>query len=158
MIDFNKPSDFLNIDHPHFGKVRPLGLFKVLKSIFSSVSLKLTHFQNYEKDRKPVSVETIALQSPNGCFLVTIGKSFVLLTMKDGSSRHPIIHKNWTIVEKYVGEGVTASFGTKTTYQDEDNLKWVFTLGDSTSENDLIAYNKDGDMCLIMTLQSPHLE
>ena len=53
-------------------------------------------------------------------FMVTIAKSFVLVTLKDGVTRTRVIQKHWELTAQTKGEGLTQFFGSTDSYLDSD--------------------------------------
>jgi hypothetical protein len=86
--------------------------------------------------------------------MVTIASSYVLVTLKEGASRHPVIHKTWRLVGQRKGEEVTEFFGTVHTYIDSDGLKWEHRFERSPHEDELIGFGSKGEEVLIITLES----
>jgi hypothetical protein len=86
--------------------------------------------------------------------MVTIANSYVLVTLKEGVSRHPVIHKTWRLVGQRKGEEVTEFFGTVHTYIDSDGLKWEHRFERSPHEDELIGFGSSGEEILIITLES----
>ena len=56
--------------------------------------------------------QTVAVQIDPRNFMVTIASSFVLVTLRESATRHPVIHKTWKLVDQRKGEGVADFFGT----------------------------------------------
>jgi hypothetical protein len=77
-----------------------------------------------------------------------------LVTLKEGASRHPVIQKAWTLVDRRKGEGVEDFFGTVSTYRDSDGLKWEHRFDRPPHEDELIGFGSNGEEVLIITLES----
>ena len=86
--------------------------------------------------------------------MVTIASAYVLVTLKEGASRHPVIHKTWKLVNQRKGEGVEDFFGTVSTYLDADGLKWEHRFERPPDEDELIGFGSNGEEVLIITLES----
>ena len=86
--------------------------------------------------------------------MVTIAGSYVLVTLKEGVSRHPVIHKTWKMVDQRKGDGVEDFYGTVSTYIDSDGLKWEHRFERTPHEDELIGFGSNGEEVLIITLES----
>ena len=86
--------------------------------------------------------------------MVTIAGSYVLVTLKEGARRHPVIHKTWKMVNQRKGEGVEDFYGTVSTYIDSDGLKWEHRFERTPHEDELIGFGSNGEEVLIITLES----
>jgi hypothetical protein len=86
--------------------------------------------------------------------MITIASSFVLVTLKEGEHRHPVIHKPWKQLGHRKGDGVEDFFGTVSTYLDSDGLKWEYRFERTPHEDELIGFGSNGDEVLIITLES----
>jgi len=86
--------------------------------------------------------------------MVTMTGSYVLVTLKEGASRHPVIHKTWKMVGQRKGEGVEDFYGTVSTYIDSDGLRWEHRFERTPHEDELIAFGSNGEEILIITLES----
>lgn len=144
-------AELLSICHPHFGKIQNPGFFKSRLGILAGANRKAVCIEDMSSG-KP---QTVALHVDPRDFMVTIVSSFVLMTMKDGSRRPPVILKKWKRVDHYKGVGVTEGFGTTNTYMDSDGLKWKHTFESRSNEDELIAYGSVGEEVLIITLETP---
>ena len=80
--------------------------------------------------------------------------SYVLVTLKEGTSRHPVIHKVWKVAGQRKGEGVENFYGTVSTYIDSDGLKWEHRFERTPHEDELIGFGSKGEEVLIITLES----
>ena len=86
--------------------------------------------------------------------MVTMTGSYVLVTLKEGMSRHPVIHKAWKMVGQRKGEGVEDFYGTVSTYIDSDGLKWEHRFERTPHEDEVIGFGSKGEEVLIITLES----
>ena len=86
--------------------------------------------------------------------MVTMTNSYVLITLKEGARRHPVIHKTWQQVGQRTGDGVEDFFGTVSTYLDSDGLKWEYRYERAPHEDELIGFGSQGEEILIITLES----
>jgi hypothetical protein len=86
--------------------------------------------------------------------MITIAGSFVLVTLKEGESRHSVIHKTWKLVYQRKGDEVKDFFGTVSTYIDSDGLKWEHRFERPPHEDELIGFGSKGEEILIITLES----
>jgi hypothetical protein len=78
----------------------------------------------------------------------------VLVTLKEGESRHSVINKTWKMMEERKGEEVTEFFGRVSTYIDSDGLKWEHRFERPPHEDELIGFGSKGEEVLIITLES----
>jgi hypothetical protein len=78
----------------------------------------------------------------------------VLVTLEEGTSRHPVIHKTWKQVGQRKGEGVEDFFGTVSTYIDSDGLRWEHRFDRPPDEDELIGFGSNEEEALIITLES----
>ncbi|MGH7180498.1 MAG: hypothetical protein ACREJN_00805, partial [Nitrospiraceae bacterium] len=98
--------------------------------------------------------QTVALHVNPGDFMVTIAKSFVLVTLKDGAARNPVIQKHWELKAQTKGEGLTQFFGSVNTYVDSDGLKWEHRFMRETDEDELVGFGKKEEEILVITLEA----
>jgi len=98
--------------------------------------------------------ETVALHVDASRFMVTIAKSFVLLTLQEANARTPVIQKTWRRIDRTVGTELTAYLGTEDTYLDQDNLKWVHRYKRSGEFDELSGYDADGQEVLLLALET----
>lgn len=139
----------LRCGHPHFGRVQKLGPIRFTLGLISGTSRKVTALDDCTGG-KPKSV---ALHLDPRNFMVTIAKSFILMTLKDGSARNPVIQKQWKRVDQFKGEGITRFYGTVNTYMDSDGLKWEHRFDRETDEDELVGFGNDGKELLVITLE-----
>jgi len=143
-------TELLTIEHPHFGRIHPPGFLKTTIGTFIGTSRKAVAIADYSSGNR----QTIAVQIDPRNFMVTIASSFVLVTLEEGASKHPVIHKTWKMVGQRKGEGVTEFFGTVSTYIDSDGLKWEHRFERPPDEDELIGFGSNGEEILIITLES----
>lgn len=86
--------------------------------------------------------------------MVTITKSFVLISLKDGAARTPIIQKHWELTAQTKGEGLTQFFGCTDSYLDSDGLKWGHRFRRETDEDELVGFGSKGEEILVVTLET----
>ena len=98
--------------------------------------------------------QIVAAQIDPRHFMVTIASLFVLVTLEEDGDRRSVIHKTWKMVEQRKGEAVTEFFGAVTTYIDSDDLKWEHRFERPPDEDELIAFGRNGEEVLIITLES----
>ena len=150
LAHISSAAELLTIEHPHFGKIRPPGFLKTTIGTFTGTSQKAVAIADYSSGIR----QTVAVQIDPRNFMVTIASSYVLVTLKEGASRHPVIHKTWKMVNQRKGEKVTEFFGTVKTYIDSDGLKWEHRFERTPHEDELIGFGSNGDEILIITLES----
>lgn len=143
-------AELLKIEHPHFGRIHPPGLLKTTIGTFTGTSQKAVVIADYSSGIR----QTVAVQIDPRNFIITIASSYVLVTLQEGTSRHPVIHKTWKRVDQRKGEGVKDFFGTVNTYMDSDSLKWEHRFERSPHEDELIGFGSNGEEVLIITLES----
>ncbi len=150
LAHISSAAELTTIAHPHFGRIQPPGFFKTTIGTFTGTSRKAVAIADYSSGTR----QTVAVQIDPRNFVVTIASSFVLLTLEEGASMHPVIHKTWKMVEQRKGEGVTEFFGTVSTYMDSDGLKWEHRFERPPDEDELIGFGSNGEEVLIITLES----
>jgi hypothetical protein len=150
LAHISSAADLLTIEHPHFGRIQPPGFLKTQFGILTSTSRKAISLADYSSGTR----QTVAVQIDPRNFMVTIASLFVLVTLKESASRHPVIHKTWKMVGHRKGEGVTEFFGTVSTYIDSDGLKWEHRFERTPDEDELIGFGSNGEEVLIITLES----
>lgn len=143
-------AELLTIEHPHFGRIQPPGFLKTTIGTVTGTSQKAAAIADYSSGNR----QTVAFQIDPRNFMITIASSYVLVTLKEGTSRHPVIHKTWKMVDQRKGEGVKDFFGTVSTYIDSDGLKWEHRFERTPKEDELIGFGSNGDEILIITLES----
>ena len=150
LAHISSAAELLTIEHPHFGRIHPPGLLKSTIGTFTGKSQKAVAIADYSSGNR----QTVAFQIDPRNFMVTIASSYVLVTLKEGASRHPVIHKTWKLVDQRNGEEVTEFFGTVHTYIDSDGLTWEHRFERSPHEDELIGFGSSGEEILIITLES----
>jgi hypothetical protein len=150
LAHISRAAELRTIEHPHFGKIHPPGFFKATIGTVTGTSQKAVAIADYSSGIRQI----VAVQIDPRKFMVTITSSYVLVTLKEGRSRHPVIHKTWKMVGHRKGEGVTEFFGTVHTYIDSDDLKWEHRFDRSPHEDELIGFGSNGEELLIITLES----
>lgn len=150
LVHISSAAELLTIKHPHFGRIQPPGFLKTTIGAFTGESRKAVALDDYSSGK----CQTVALQIDPRNFMITIASSFVLVTLKEDASRHPVIHKTWKTVDQRKGEGVTEFFGTVHTYIDSDGLKWEHRFERTPDEDELIGFGSNGEEVLIITLES----
>lgn len=143
-------ADFKAAHHDHIGRTERVGFFKALVGIATGRSRKVLDIQ----DRSAGRSQTVALEIDHKRFMLTIARSFVLLTLQEGSSRFPIIHKNWKCIERNRGEGLAAEFGTIEVYFDSDRLRWEHRFGRAQEHDELCAFDSHGKESLTLTMET----
>lgn len=141
--------DFLSVNHPHIGKTKGINSLTVLLGIFAATNRKIDSIEAGISGK----LETVALHTDINRFMLTIGRSFVLLTFQDGSERMPIIQKKWKRTNREIGKGITANFGTEDTYVDSDGLTWVHSHKRTHESDELVGFDSQGNEALRMTLE-----
>jgi hypothetical protein len=150
LVHISSAAELLTIEHPHFGRIHPPGFLKTTIGTVTGTSQKAVAIADYSSGNR----QTIAVQIDPRNFMVTIASSFVLVTLEEGASRHPVIHKTWKMVGQRKGEEVTEFFGTVSTYLDSDGLKWEHRFDRPPHEDELIGFGSNGEEVLIITLES----
>ena len=150
LIHISSAAELLTIEHPHFGRIHPPGFLKTTIGTVTGTSQKAVAIADYSSGIR----QTVAVQIDPRKFMVTIASSYVLITLKEGASRHPVIHKTWKMVDQRKGEGVKNFFGTVGTYIDSDGLKWEHRFERPPHEDELIGFGSNGEEVLIITLES----
>jgi len=150
LAHISSAAELLTIEHPHFGRIHPPGLLKTTIGTFTGTSQKAAVIADYSSGIR----QTVAVQIDPQNFMITIASSFVLVTLKEGESRHSVIHKTWKMVDQRKGEEVKDFFGTVSTYIDSDGLKWEHRFERPPHEDELIGFGSKGEEVLIITLES----
>ena len=150
LAHISSAAELLTIEHPHFGRIQPPGFFKTTIGTFTGTSQKAVSIADYSSGNR----QTVAVQIDPRNFTVTIAISFVLVTLEEGASKHPVIHKTWKMVDQRKGEGVEDFFGKVSTYIDSDGLKWEHRFERPPNEDELIGFGSNGEEILIITLES----
>ena len=133
-------AELLAIEHPHFGRIHPPGFLKTTIGTVTGTSRKAVAIADYSSGNR----QTVAVQIDPRKFMVTMAGSYVLVTLKEGERRHPIIHKAWKMVSQRKGEGVGNFYGTVSTYIDSDGLKWEHRFERTPHEDELIGFGSKG--------------
>jgi hypothetical protein len=150
LAHISSAAELLTIEHPHFGRIQSPGFLKTTIGTVTGTNRKAVAIADYSSGNR----QTLAVQIDPRNFVVTIASSFVLVTLEEGESRQPVIHKTWKMVEQRNGEGVTEFFGTVSTYIDSDDLKWEHRFERPPDEDELIGFGSNGEEVLIITLES----
>jgi hypothetical protein len=150
LAHISSAAELLTVEHPHFGRIHPPGFLKTTIGTVTGTSQKVAAIADYSSGIR----QTVAVQIDPRNFMVTIVSSYVLVTLKEGASRHPVIHKTWKPVAQRKGKGVTEFFGTVHTYIDSDGLKWEHRFERTPHEDELIGFGSKGEEVLIITLES----
>ena len=150
LAHISSAAELLTIEHPHFGRIHPPGFLKTTIGTVTGTSRKVVAIADYSFGIR----QTVAVQVDPRNFMVTIAGSYVLVTLKEGASRHPVIHKAWKIAGQRKGEGVEDFYGTVSTYIDSDGLKWEHRFERPPEEDELIGFASNGEEILIITLES----
>lgn len=150
LAHISSAAELLKIEHPHFGRIHPPGFLKHTIGTVTGTSSKAVVIADYSSGIR----QTVAVQIDPRNFMVTIASSFVLVTLKEGTSRHPVIHKTWKLVDQRKGKGVEDFFGTVSTYIDSDALKWEHRFERTPDEDELIGFGRNAEEVLIITLES----
>jgi hypothetical protein len=150
LAHISSAAELLTIEHPHFGRIQPPGFIKTTLGTVTGTSRKTVVIADYSSGIR----QTVAVHIDPRKFMVTIASAYVLVTLKEGASRQPVIHKTWKLVNQRKGEGVEDFFGTVCTYIDSDGLKWEYRFERPPHEDELIGFGSNGEEVLIITLES----
>ena len=150
LVHISSAAELLNIEHPHFGRIQPPGLLKTTIGTVTGTSQNAVAIADYSSGIR----QTVAVQIDPRNFMITIASSYVLVTLKKGARRQPVIHKTWKLANQRKGEGVEDFFGTVSTYIDSDGLKWEHRFERPPHEDELIGFGSKGEEILIITLES----
>ncbi len=150
LAHISSAAELLSIEHPHFGRIQSPGLLKTTIGTVTATTRNAVAIADYSSGNR----QTVAVKIDPRNFMVTIASSFVLLTLEEGASRYPVIHKPWKMVEQRKGEEVTEFFGTVSTYIDSDGLKWEHRFERPPDEDELIGFGSNEEEVLIITLES----
>ena len=110
LAHISNAAELLKVDHPHFGRIHPPGFLKTTIGTVTGTSQKAAAIADYSSGIR----QTVAVQIDPRNFMVTIVSSYVLVTLKEGTSRHPVIHKTWKQVAQRKGKDVPEFFGQST--------------------------------------------
>jgi hypothetical protein len=141
LAHISNAAELLKVDHPHFGRIHRPGFLKTTIGTVTGTSQKAVAIADYSSGIRQI----VAVQIDPRKFMVTITSSYVLVTLKEGRSRHPVIHKTWKMMGHRRGEGVTEFYGTVHTYIDSDGLKWEHRFDRSPHEDELIGFGSNGE-------------
>lgn len=150
LVHISSAAELLKVEHPHFGKIQKLGFLKTITGLFTGTSRKADTIEDYSSGKR----QSVALHIEADNFMVTITSSFVLVTLKEGASRFPVIQKKWKFVTQEKGEGITEFFGTVNTYVDSDGLRWEHRFKRKTDEDELVGFDSNGKEILVITLET----
>ena len=150
LVHISSAAELLKVEHLHFGRVHRLGFLKATTGLFTGTSRKAIALEDYSSGER----QSVALHVDATNFMITIASSFVLVTLKEGTSRYPVIQKNWKMIAQHKGERITEFLGTINTYVDSDGLRWEHRFKRATDEDELIGFGSDGEELLIITLES----
>ena len=95
LAHISSAAEFLTIAHPHFGRIHPPGFLKATIGTVTGTNRKVVVIADYSSGNR----QTVAVQIDPRNFEVTIASAFVLVTLEEGASRQPVIHKTWNMVE-----------------------------------------------------------
>lgn len=144
------PEDLLSITHPHIGKVEKGKALPVLFGIVTARNRKIELIEAISRGHS----ETVALHVEPRRFLLSIGKSFVLLTLQDQRGRHPVIQKSWKRVKRLSGSGFTAFLGVEDTYIDANELQWIHRYRRQGEFDELSAFDENGQEALRIVMET----
>jgi hypothetical protein len=148
----SSPREILAVKHPHIGRIERMNPWRVLFGILRSKSARVDEFES-QRDGKWESVALSAGYAPD-LFMLTVGAAFVLLTMRDGSARVPIIQKRWQRKSRDCPSKSFRGFmPIRDTYRDSDELTWVHSYGCNFMENELVAYDLSGSESVRITTE-----
>lgn len=150
LVHITTAEELLKIEHPHFGKIQKFGFLKTTIGLFTGTSRKADAIDDYSAGKR----QSVALHIEANNFIATISSSFVLVTLKEGASRFPVIQKKWKFIAQEKGEGITESFGTVNTYIDSDGLRWEHRFRRTIDEDELVGFDNNGKEILVITLEN----
>jgi hypothetical protein len=150
LVHISSAAALLKVEHPHFGRIQRLGFLKTTTGLFTGTSRKAVAIEDYSSGKR----QSVALHIGADNFMVTIASSFVLVTLKEGASRFPVIQKKWKLLTQKNGEGITEFFGTVNTYVDSDGLRWEHRFKRTTDEDELTGFDSNGKEILVITLET----
>jgi len=150
LAHISSAAELRKVEHPHFGRIHPPGFLKTTIGTVTGTSRKAVAIADYSSGNR----QTVSVQIDPHNFMVTIANSYVLVTLKEDTSRHPVIHKTWKQMGQRKGEGVEDFFGTVSTYLDSDGLKWEHRFERTPHEDELIGFGSNGEEILIISLES----
>jgi hypothetical protein len=144
------PQDLLAVSHPHIGKVESGKGLSVLVGILTAKSRKIEVIESILQGKS----ETVGLHIDPRRFMLSIGKSFVLLTLQDQAGRHPVIQKSWKRVKREVGKGITAELGSEDTYIDAEDMHWIHRYQRRGEPDELSAFDASGQESLYIVMET----
>jgi hypothetical protein len=144
--------EVLATNHPHIGRVAPPS-WRLLFGILMSRNHTISGFEA-QTEGEWESVAILA-QPDTDLFMLTIGKSFVLVTMKEGSKRIPVIQKRWTRQSRTSTPShfLAGLVPIEDKYRDADGLKWMHSYGASWQEEELVAFDASGAESIRLTIE-----
>jgi len=148
--NITRADELLKSGHPHFGRIQKLGFIKIVLNLPGNTSRKAVAIDDFSTGQR----QTVALHVDPENFMVTIAKSFVLVTLKDGAARTPVIQKHWELTAQTKGEGLTQFFGSTDSYLDSDGLKWEHRFLRETDEDELVGFGSKDEEVLAITLET----
>lgn len=142
--------DILAVSHPHIGKVEPGRGLSVLFGILTAKSRKIEVIESVLHGK----TETVGLHIDPQRFMLSIGNSFVLLTLQEQTGRHPVIQKSWRRVKREVGKGINAVLGSEDTYIDAENMCWIHRYRKHGEPDELSAFDANGEESLHIVMET----
>jgi hypothetical protein len=143
-------SEILAVPHWHLGQVEAKKGLSVLLGILTAKSRRVELIETITEGNG----ETVALNIDPHRFMVTIGGSFILVTLHDENGRRPVIQKSWKRTERRIGTGLSAQFGNEDTYIDKDQLRWVHRYNRGNEFDELSAMDAEGEEALHIVLET----
>lgn len=132
------------------GRLQKISTLKALVGIVAGTSRKVEAIES----KTVTGSESVALNIDVSRFMLTITKSFVLLTLQEGTERKPIIQKSWQRTARSIGKGLTEEFGIEDKYTDADKLVWEHKYKRQREADELVAFNASGEESLVLTLET----
>ena len=148
--NITRADELLKSGHPHFGRIQKIGFMKTALDLLGGTSRKAVAIDDFSTGQR----QTVALHIDPENFMVTVAKSFVLVTLKDGGARTPVIQKHWKLTAQTKGEGITQFFGSTDSYLDSDGLKWEHRFMREMDEDELVGFGSKGEKVLVITLET----
>jgi len=143
-------AEVVSLSHIHVGRIDGSLRWRTLFGILFSSTLNVDAF-DAQMNGEWRSVAMRANHAPD-LFLLTINKGFVLLTMKNGGKRTPIIHKRWRRRDRKAPTAYLAQISpSEDTYEDTDGLKWIHSYGGYIG-NELVAFDANDAESIRLTL------
>jgi len=144
------PKDILAVSHPHIGKVESGKGLSVFFGILTAKSRKIVVIESVLQGKS----ESVGLYIEPQRFMLSIGNSFVLLTLQDQTGRHPVIQKSWMRVKREVGKGITADLGSEDIFIDAENMRWIHRYRRRGEPDELSAFDVSGDESLHIVMET----